>query len=217
MIGLIYKCCRPPVGDRKPLWEYNILYIFLRINHFMNKKGRKDLAVPLVIVILIILWMGISINIAIIEISRILFWLDIIVGNLFICAILFFIYKGFTEKYSYFQGADQELYFQMVGLFMIPLILSGLLLGTFYEKGYSDEALIKLIELHKQKGEIEMALDIVAFKGKKLTRQVIEEAYYEICNDPNMPCEAREPYKKVLNLYGNKDSADAIAEFLWIR
>jgi len=127
------------------------------------------------------------------------------------------VHKGFTENGNYFQGADQELYFQMAGLCLIPLLIFGLLLGVFYEKGYSDEALVKLINLHDQKDEIEMMLDIVAFKGKRLTRSVIEDAYYEVCKDPNIPCNAREPYKKVLNIYGNKDSADSIAEFLWIR
>jgi len=161
--------------------------------------------------------MVISINIAFINLNRTLFWLDIIAGILSLGVVLFFVYKGFTEKGNYFQGIDNEMYFQMAGLFLILLVLSGLLLGMFYDAGYSDEALVKLIELHEQKEEIEMMLDIVAFKGKKLTRSVIEEAYYEICKDPNTPCEARKPYEKVLNLYGNKDSADAIAEFLWIR
>lgn len=184
----------------------------------MNKKAKQDSrTAAIVIAILVIIWIVISINIAFIKFNRALFWLDIMVGILSIGAVLFFAHRGFTEKGNYFQGRDNEMYFQMAGLFLIPLVLSGLLLGFFYDAGYSDEALEKLIGLHEQKEEIEMMLDIVAFKGKKLTRQVIEEAYYEVCKDPNMPCDAREPYKKVLNLYGNKDSADAIAEFLWIR
>ena len=184
----------------------------------MNTNAKQDSRTAvIVIIILVIMWMGVSINIAFIDINRALFWLDLIVGILFLAGALFFTYKGFTESGNYFQGMDNEMYFQIAGLFLIPLILSGLLLGMFYDAGYSDEALEKLIVLHEQKEEIEMMLDIVAFKGKKLTRQIIEETYYEVCKDPNMPCDAREPYKKVLNLYGNKDSADAIAKFLWIR
>ena len=184
----------------------------------MNTNAKQDpRAVAIVIIVLVIMWMGVSINIAFINLNRVLFWLDIIAGILSLGAVLFFTHKGFTENGNYFQGMDNEMYFQMAGLFLIPLVLFGLLLGIFYDAGYSDEALEKLIGLHEQKEEIEIMLDIVAFKGKKLTRQVIEEAYYEVCNDPNMPCEAREPYKRVLNLYGNKDSADAIAKFLWIR
>jgi hypothetical protein len=184
----------------------------------MNKKAKQDpKTVAIVIGILVVMWIAISINIALININRALFWIDIIVGILSIGTVLFFAHKGFTERGSHFHGADNEMYFQMAFFFLILLFFSGLLLGVFYENGYSDEALGKLIGLHEQKNEVEMMLDIVAFKGKKLTRQVIEEAYYEICEDPNMLCEARELYKKVLNLYGNKDSADAIAEFLWIR
>lgn len=184
----------------------------------MNNKARQDpRTAAIVIIILVIMWLGVSINIAFINVNRALFWLDIIAGILSLGVVLFFAHKGFTEKDNYFQGIDNEMYFQMAGLFLIPLVPSGLLLGMFYDAGYSDEALEKLIGLHEQKDEIEMMLDIVAFNGKKLTRQVIEEAYYEVCKDPNMPCEAGKSYKKVLNLYGNKDSADAIAEFLWIR
>lgn len=184
----------------------------------MNTNARQDpRTAAIVIIILIIMWMGVSINIAFISLNRTLFWLDIMAGILSLGVVLFFAHKGVIEKGNYFQGVDNEMYFQMAGLFLIPLVLSGLLLGMFYDAGYSDEALEKLIGLHEQKGEIGMMLNIVAFKGKKLTRQVIEEAYYEVCKDPNIPCEAREPYKNVLNLYGNKDSADAIVKFLWIR
>jgi len=107
--------------------------------------------------------------------------------------------------------------FLIAGLFVILLVTSGFLLGTFYEKGYSDEAIVKLIELNEQKEDVEMMLDIVAFKGKKLKRDVIEEALYDVCSDPNIPCEVEEPYKEVLNIWGNKDAADSIAEILWIR
>lgn len=176
----------------------------------MTQKEKQGIVALIVLLFLVISWIGVSASIFLIELSRALFWVDLILGALFFIIAAFFIIKGIDE------GNDR--YFTIAIMCLALLIFSGFLLGGFYEGGYSDEALEEFASLHEQKEELELMIDIIAFKGKKTSRKLVEEAFVELCEDPNFPCEGKENVSKnLLDLYGNKGSADSIAAFLWIR
>lgn len=179
----------------------------------MEKEKAADLVVSIAFGVVAILWVIAWIKLQIIYLNRDLFWITLafIPLSLIVGTISFFIGRN-DDWYD-------EIYLYIVIGCSVLLIISVLSIGTFYQRGYSEEALKKEAELKKQLAEYEAILNMLTLQPiEEATNQVIEDLIEDNCKNQGYPCQQMKAnfviYKE---LKGWKDTADTIAKISWIK
>lgn len=186
----------------------------------MTKEEASGLAILIVIVVVIIGEVVDWFKIQIIHFARFMFWIDFSFLTIGILIGIGFLIAGFRADSHYFSDSSQFVYFIVAGIFGIAFFFSFLTISHFYEKGYSDSALLEEARLENEMAGYEAVINLLTGQTEaEITNQVVFEIINSTCQQTpsqiGFDCEQMKGYYKIyVQVKGAKDTADEIAS-IW--
>lgn len=180
----------------------------------MSSEKSKEMIGLIVVGLMVFLWIGAWIELKTIHLARGLFWVDAIFIPLGFIGFILFLVLGILEGESYFVESNRTLYFVISSVCLVFFLLSMLTINSFYEKGYSDDALKREAELLGQMQAYEMVIGLyTGGTAVTLENQVISNTIDGLCQTPTpgFDCNQMRGYYQVyVDIKGAKDTADEI-------
>ena len=145
------------------------------------------------------------------------FWMSIVFVVSSVILFITFLLK--EDRDSFMFGSDEFFNKATFGVMALVCLILALAFFTVmiksYEKGYSDEAILKLAEAQGKLDEFNYIRDVLT--GAEIERLMIEgfeEALEDICKSDDRDCnQIRTSYQSINNILEMKKKADNIAGF----
>lgn len=171
----------------------------------MAKTNKKGLGIIIIIAILIILAIYAWIQLQRIYISQFMFWVTVVLIPL--GSVIAIISVGYLIK----EGSDSAAPWIVLIVCIILVIFSITQIGNFYNKGYSNQAIQKEIELKGEISQYELAIGFLSDPEGQVTDLAIEGAINSLCNtNPDQSCQ------QIKDILIWKDRSDKVAKLMGI-
>lgn len=176
----------------------------------MNEKEAGGLGFLIFIGFIALIIFIIKLELAVIQFERFMFWLDLILIPLGLISFVVFLIIAYKDEWDCIPLI-------VAGVSFIVILFAVFTISTFYNDGYSNQAIQREAELRNELQQYQAIMDLITMKtAYDIQTQVLQETINSMClQNVTFPCEQMKQNLQVYqDIAGMKEQADSIAEFI---